>query len=191
MVSIRTTADVDGRKTQLNHYRKSRGTAPDDCGLRFIAEVLLKFPNATIVPICGHRRLPTSTYAPDSRAVAAVAIVLIRRTGPTGPRTTDARGGRRALGRVRAPVSIRKDPCIRRIAVAIPVETPVGDVRVAASAGTQSCRHRPIPMGAADTEMYAANERAVAARRQHAHHRCDALRRVDHHPPPRPMARSR
>ena len=32
----------------------------------------------------------------------------------------------------------------------------IGEVRVGASAGTQSCRYRPIPMGAADEAMYEA-----------------------------------
>ena len=34
--------------------------------------------------------------------------------------------------------------------------TSIGEVRVGASAGTQSCRYRPIPMGAADEAMYEA-----------------------------------
>lgn len=40
--------------------------------------------------------------------------------------------------------------------VAAVAGTRIGDVRVGASAGTQSCRYRPLPMAAADAAMYAA-----------------------------------
>ncbi len=40
--------------------------------------------------------------------------------------------------------------------VATIADTSVGDVRVGASAGTQSCRYRPLPMAAADAAMYVA-----------------------------------
>ena len=40
--------------------------------------------------------------------------------------------------------------------VAAVAGTSIGDVRVGASAGIQSCRYRPLPMAAADAAMYAA-----------------------------------
>ena len=40
--------------------------------------------------------------------------------------------------------------------VAVVAATSIGEIRVGASAGIQSCRYRPLPMGAADEAMYAA-----------------------------------